>query len=285
MAAGGSGRSIQAALLDRADRVSTEELLVRVAETHSAEWGSESFQSILGRAMVDAVGPSVDVPSIEERRRELSPVDHGRDGSDAAIAGLRLESIRPGENVVDPVPQPPSAELSVGEEGGRYTGGESEPDQSKPPSAGDDRWPGQPQGPVPPHWPDGGPPDWRELWMQGWAPWMSNGWSAHNSGHSTPEATPHLLCANCADSLSAHADRDRPSPATVDGGTAEKTDDGDPWSEIRREIDDVRRRLDDIVGTVRVATGDEYSGRGREPSETGLDDGRGPHTDRRRTDR
>lgn len=266
VSAGGTGRSIQAALLDRADRVSTEELLVRVAETHSAEWGSESFQSILGRAMVDAVGPSVDVPSIEERRRELSPVDDGRDRSDAAIAGLRLESIRPGENVVDPVPQPPTAELSVGHEGARNPERESDLRHPMPSSGGNDRWPGQPQGAVPPPWPDDGPPPWAQLWMQGWAPWMSNGRPAHNPDDSTPKSAPHPLCANCADSLSADTERDA-------------------WSEVRREIDEVRRKLDDILGTIRQVTGDEYCGRGREPTETGSDDGQGPHSDHYRTDR
>lgn len=257
-AAEGSGRSIQAALLDRADRVSTEELLVRVAETHSAEWGTESFQSILGRAMLDAVGPSVDkevsppadTVSIEERRREPSPVHVDPAPSAGTVNGLRLDSIRPGENVIDPASQP-----------------QVEGPTSQPPL---DDLTSQPQveGPVSAPAGDGGPPIWGQPWMPGWAPWMTNCWPAHAAGSASGVA-PHLLCTKCADSLCAEDVDGSPAPSTLDNGSSTTRDDGDSWSDLRHEIDDVRRRLDDIVGAIRDVTGDGDRNGAREPVEGG----------------
>ena len=269
--AGGSGRSIQAALLDRADRVSTEELLVRVAETHSAEWGSESFQSILGRAMVEAVDPMADGASINDRRRDLSQIDSRPYRPDDSIDGLRLESIEPGENVVDPVPQPPPVESPAGEVAGGHQERESSQDQSMSPVAGVDGWRDEPHGPVPPQWANGVPTPWGPPWMPGWAPWMINGWPGQAPGELISGSAPHLLCANCAEPIAADAEDDSSAPPTVDGEATEGLD-AESWSELRREIDDVRLRLDNIIGTIRHATAHENVDEGPDSSESGLDD-------------
>ncbi|MDH5519068.1 MAG: hypothetical protein OEZ14_00915 [Acidimicrobiia bacterium] len=290
--AGGSTRSIQAALLDRADRVSTEELLVRIAETHSPEWGGESFQSILGRAMVDWASPSGDVPSVDENRPDDSQVRLGPRHPAESIDALRLETIRTGENVVEPASPTQSAateasaEESADQVGARSDRLDVDPEHSASLSAIDDGWRGPADGYLPSQWADGvTPPPWGPPWIQGWPPWMVNGWPGYNPGDpSAGTSAPHL-CANCSDPVASDGqDHDEPSPRSPrDRDITAIPNAVASWSELGREIDDIRRRLDDIVGTLRDATGDEFCDCGREPCPCSLEDGHEPEPERPRS--
>ncbi len=101
------GRSIQAALLDRADQVSTEELLAQASELSTAERGNESFRSILGRAVAGEPDPFLDSQTAANIRRDDPQVDRGPGRRQEPIIGLRPERVRPGETVIDPLPSGP----------------------------------------------------------------------------------------------------------------------------------------------------------------------------------
>ncbi len=297
--ANGSGRSIQAALLDRADRVSTEELLVRVAETHSPEWNSESFKSILGRAMVDWASPPIDgEPPPTAARADDGPIELETVTNREPVDGLRLSPVQPGENIVEPLPPAvPAAESGpagverspVPPEGAVQT---VPPEGAVPtmptaPQAGESGT-SHPTGPGPAPWADGAvPPSWGPAWMQGWPPWMIHGWPGYRPGDPLPAPAAHL-CPNCADPVRSPELEGPGEPGGLDdpvpGGAPDagspppeeisSDDSGDPvptgdpatWTELRQEIDDVRLRIDDIIGTLRHVTADHHCDCGQAPS-------------------
>ena len=229
-------RSIQAALLDRADEVSAEELLAQAAETGAAERANESFRAILGRtvAATAATGPDSHPPA--SGRPETPQVATRPATTEEPIVGFRPEPVRPGERVIDPYPlterhqaanssnapgrPDPSRDLRSGPGIERRAFGAHDHRLDDPgdtttgfgvPSTwpDDGRWhvphpagpPPFPAGPAP--WP-GSTPWWGPPGMHGWSPWGSGGWAAVPPQPPAPvHAVEPCRCPMCA----------RPAPA------------------------------------------------------------------------
>lgn len=275
-----AGRSIQAALLDRADQVSTEELLNRAAELTTAERGNESFRSILGRAVAGEPERAADSQITGSGRHGPQQADLGPSGVTEPIVGLRPEPVRPGETVIEPMPEP-----------------QPMPEPEPPPDPADPRfatarvresppWDGQPGSRTSPSrnpsaWPSpAGPPPWGTPWGPAWVPWMVGGSSMPPQPVGVPANSHHCSCAGCSHSVptpaiesavlvNSLADGRPPTNSHLPaaGGRYSSEISVTPW-ELRREIDEaVRLRLDEIFRVVRRSVADEVCDCRREPAD------------------
>ncbi len=301
-------RSIQAALLDRADQVSTEELLTRAAEMTDADRAGDSFRSILGRAVAVGSGQPVGSQPIENDRRGPKQAETGRGSADEPIVGLRPEPVRPGERVIEPMPdnpgtddQPPIDDIpSIGD---RRSPGDGPPrtlrrsrpvsdpggrssdtrdstdtrdsadssDSSGSADSPDDGW--HRSGPHP-----GEPPPWAvdPLWSrpppQSWSPppWPVVGPpTSFPGGWGMPWPIHFLPPAP-------------PMGPPVTGWWPMSNPEPLPrWADVRREIDEVvRARVDDIARAVRNDLDETTCDCGRSARQGARSVDRGPSSDR-----